>query len=93
MSQVTGDRFSDENRQPLGDHKLNVNKVIEEADPAIPPMATCVNHELRYGDRRARSVPYVVTAKVRSNESPIIRGRSTRIGGKDNRKALMTGAR
>src|ERR1700734_3197534 len=91
MSNETGDRFSDVNRQPDGDHRLRVARVIGDAAPAKPPIAICENHEARYGDCIASSDPYEVTASVRKKESPMISGRSTAIEGRANRNPFSIG--
>jgi len=57
ISHVTGDKFSDVNRQPVGDHRLKADKTIAADDPHKPPTAICVNHEWLYGDLIARSDP------------------------------------
>lgn len=93
MSHVIGERFSEVNRQPVRDHKFSVCSVNVDAAPHNPPIAICVNHDARYGDDTARSVPYVVTARVRRNESLTIRGRSTRIGGSDKKNDFRNGER
>ena len=64
-----------------------------DEEPHKPPIAICVNHDPWYGDFSARSVPYDVTANVRRKESPMIRGRSIRSDGRDNRNALRNGKR
>jgi len=39
ISQVTGERFSDVNRHPEGDHRLSVARAIGDAEPESPPRA------------------------------------------------------
>ena len=78
-------------RQPEGDQRLRIASVNAAAEPQRPPAAIWVNQDARYVDFIASSAPFEVMARVRRNESPTRRGRSTRTGGKDNRKDLRKG--
>src|SRR5579864_9340390 len=93
MSHETGDKLSDVKRQPPTPHKLNIWTDRVDAPPQRPPMASCANHDVRYGELIAKSEPFVVMANVRKKESPTMIGNSTANDGRDNRNPFRNGDR